>query len=141
MAWREDAQFTDATVTNLDVTNMLDVAFSIGAEATNAITTAITVTGAASNASLGVALALPFYISSDAVGQTLEAGVDLTPTAGTDGTIIVSGGDSKVYGHIVTETTGEMDFVITDTGTDTYYINLILPNGRIATSGAITLAA
>ena len=99
MAWREDAQFTDATVTNLDVTNMLDVAFSIGAEATNAITTAITVTGAASNASLGVALALPFYISSDAVGQTLEA------------------------------------------GTDTYYINLILPNGRIATSGAITLAA
>lgn len=123
-----------------DLTNMA-VSFSVGAEATNAITTAITVVNGHTGVSFGEAICLPFYISSDAAGQTLEAGTDLTPTAGTDGTIIISGGDSKVYGHIVTETTGEMDFVITDTGTDTYYINIVLPSGKVATSGAITLAA
>jgi hypothetical protein len=48
---------------------------------------------------------------------------------------------SSVVNFDVTETTGEMDFIVTDTGTDTYYLNLILPNGRLATSGAITLAA
>jgi hypothetical protein len=129
------------TATALDVTSMLSVAFTIPAEDSNTITVAVAVTGAVSGTSLGVGVALPFYVSSDTAGQVLEAGTDLALTAGTDGLVILSGGDSKVYGHLVTETTGEMDFVVTDTGTDTYYLNVILPNGRIVTSSAITLAA
>lgn len=156
MAWREDATFGDASLTgNLavtgtttltgDVTVVGDFIWTVGltvsAESTNTVTVAVAVTDAVTGASPGVAVALPFYISSDAAGQVLEAGTDLSLTAGTDGLVILSGGDSKVYGHLVTETTGEMDFVVTDTGTDTYYLNVILPSGKIVTSGAITLAA
>ena len=149
MAWREEAVFGEVTATSVTATSVtstaiqgaqLGISFSVGTEATNAITTAITVTGAVSAASMGAAVALPFYISSDAAGQVLEAGTDLALTAGTDGLVILSGGDSKVYGTLVTETTGEMDLIITDTGIDTYYINVIMPDGRVGTSAGITFA-
>jgi hypothetical protein len=136
MAWREDA-----VLGNVHVDKILDVDFSIAAEDSNAIITTITVKSAVTGKSMGRAVGLPFYISSDSAGQTLEAGTDLTPTADTNGLIIVDGGDSKVAGYIVTETTGLMGFKIADAGADTYYINLIMPDGRIETSGAITLAA
>jgi hypothetical protein len=35
---------------------------------------------------------------------------------------------------------GDIDVTITDTGTPTMYLNLVLPDGSIATSGAITFA-
>lgn len=144
MAWREQARFRNAEVSNnltVDGDFMWSVAMTVPVEDSNTVTVAIAVTHANTGASPGEAVALPFYISSDADGQVLESGTDLSLSAGTDGLVILSGGDSKVYGHLVTETSGEMDFVVTDTGTDTYYLNVILPSGKIVTSDAITLAA
>ena len=134
MAWREEAVFGGIQGAQLGIS------FSVGPEINHVVTTAITVTGAVSATSMGAAVALPFYISSDAAGQVLEVGTDLALTAGTDGLVILSGGDSKVYGTLVTETTGEMDLIITDTGIDTYYINVIMPDGRVGTSAEITFA-
>jgi len=136
MAWRENAAFG-----NVSINKLWDISMSVGTEGTNTVTTAITITNAVSGGSPGRAMAFPFYISSDSAGQVLEAGSDLAITAGTDGLVILSGGDSKVYGHFVTETTGEMDFIVTDTGTDAYYLNVIMPDGRVETSTVMTLTA
>ena len=137
MAWREQA-----TLRDVHVERILAIDFSVGVEGTNAITTAISVTSAVTNSSMEKTISLPFYISSDAAGQVLETSANCVVTAGTDGMVIKSGEDSDFSGRIVTETTGEMDFIITNTvGADVYYINIVMPDGRVETSSILDFAA
>lgn len=153
MSWREKADFGQVTVNKtLAVTGnaslnakltYLDATFTIGDEAANSITTAIQITDGAGN-DISWAVALPFYLSSDAAGQVPETGTDGAITAGTDGAVILNGAAASVQensGIIITEADGDMDFVLGDTGADTYYINLIMPDGRLVTSDAITFAS
>jgi len=130
---------SDTTLVD-DLVNMT-VSMTVGAEATNAIIVAVAVLSGHTGTAFSSAIALPFYLSSDSAGQVLEAGTDAAITAGTDGLVILNGGDSSVAGTLITETTGEMDLTITDTGADTYYVNVILPNGKVQTSGVVTFAA
>jgi hypothetical protein len=138
MAWRENATFTNISVDG----KFWDCSIAVSAEDTNVVTCAITITDAVSGGSPGKALAFPFYLSSDSAGQVPEAGTDCSVAAGTDGAVVqMSDGGSSIAGFLVTETTGEMDLTVTDTGSDTYYLNVIMPDGRVVTSSVITLAA
>lgn len=138
MAWRENATFTNVSIAG----KLWAVSMSVGTEATNAITVAVTITDAVSGGAPGKALALPFYLSSDSAGQVPEAGTDCALSAGTNGAYVkMADAGSSIAGFFVFETTGLGDIVVTDTGADTYYLNLIMPDGRVETSGAITLAA
>ncbi len=113
---------------------------TVGTEATNDI--AVTVQLKSSDGSdLEYKGYVSAYLSSDATGDVLEASGPDTIVAGTDGMILPSGGDSVVKFDLKSEVDGDIDLVVTKAGADTFYLNLVMPDGRVVTSGAITFDA
>lgn len=126
----------------------VSASFVIGAEGTNAIT----VTGQlidANGEDLDRAAAVHAYLSSDSAGQAIEAAAATTVITHGEGA-----GDGSVHtfgaansaGHqsmcIVSEADGDFAITITETaGANTFYLNLVMPSGKIVTSAAITFAA
>lgn len=91
---------------------------------------------------VAVANNLPMYLSDDAAGQTLVTSV-LTADAviGTDGTIVQVETAKKAW-RVTAEANGQFDLTFAKTdGAATVYLNVVLPNGMLATSGAITFSA
>lgn len=86
------------------------------------------------------------YLSSNSGGDTLEADSStLTIAASTDGIVAplaaVDGVGHTVF-MIVSENDGDADVSIAQTsGADTFYLNIILPNGEVFNSDVITFAA
>lgn len=59
--------------------------------------------------------------------------------AGTDGAVIAELVTSKMW-TLQSEADGDIDLVITEAAADTWYLVVVLPNGRQVVSGAITFA-
>ena len=118
------------------------VSFTVGSEATEAITVACQFKDAAGD-DMTSARCLKAYLSADSAGQTAASSSGLTVTSGTDGLTQVSV-DSNTINMLwlTSEADGDVDVVITDAsgGTTTNYLNVITPDGKIHTSGAITFA-
>lgn len=115
-----------------------NASFVIGAEAANAITVAIQLKDGLKDVAQRVALTA--YLSADANGDSLTSLATPTFAAGTDGVVatLVSG---KVV-QLVSEADGDIDLVITyTTGAGTVYLVLIMPDGSLKVSNAITFAA
>lgn len=68
----------------------------------------------------------------------LTNGSDVTTAAFTDGTEIAI--DAPKSFTLVSEADGDIDINITEVGVKTMYLALVLPNGKLAVSGAITFA-
>lgn len=112
--------------------------FTIGADAGTTVNVAIQLYSG------GFELAEPGAVQ--AYLSTLPTGMDVIGTApsggwaiGTDGLLlpIVSG----KYATLVSEADGDIDVTITEAGAAVYYLVLILPNGRLEISDAITFTA
>lgn len=112
-----------------------NVTFSVGAEATNVITVAAQLKGQ-DLLDLAVRGYVYWYLSSDASGDVLASAASGGVTNGTDG--IVKTSVTGISGFAVSESDGDIDFAITDSTARTVYLNVVLPNGLIVTSGAIT---
>jgi hypothetical protein len=112
-------------------------AFVIGAEAGDIINVSIQLKDIA-GADLAVRGALLAYLSDDANGDSVAATAPDTVAIGTDGVAVplVAG---KVF-LLTSEADGDIDINITEDGADTWYLILVMPNGRLAASGAITFA-
>lgn len=112
---------------------------TVGAEAGNAITVAIQLKDA-NSADLAVRSSLFAYLSDDANGDSIVATApDGGVAAGTDGVLIPVVAD-KAF-HLVSEADGDIDVAITHAaGAKTVYLILVLPNGKLKASGAITFA-
>lgn len=113
-------------------------AFVIGAEAGNAISVAIQLKDAA-GADLAVRGSVFAYLSDDANGDALAAAAPSGGVAiGVDGLAIplVAG---KTW-LLTSEADGDIDLTITEAGAKTCYLVLVMPDGRLAVSGAITFA-
>jgi len=115
--------------------------FVIGAEAANVINVGIVLTDA-----LGVALAVHAHVRAY-LSDTVTTGAGIAGTApatsvaiGTDG-FIISEDVSKQAWQLQSNIVGAIDLDITETGTDTWYLVVVLPNGLQIVSGAITFAA
>lgn len=80
------------------------------------------------------------YLSGDSGGDGV---VSTAPTGGvsigTDGSIIEEPTSGKTF-LLQSENDGDIDVDITDTGTPTFHLVVILPDGTKAVSGAITFA-
>lgn len=119
--------------------------FTIGAESANEIVVAVQLLDASGQA-LAARAAVEAYLSSDANGDALEApSATLTIAASTDG-IAIPRGAVNALGHtsflLVSESDGDVDVSITQTsGADTHYLVLVMPNGKLVVSEAITFAA
>jgi hypothetical protein len=81
------------------------------------------------------------FLSGDSGGDGI---VGTAPTGGiaggTDGTIVAEPVDNKMF-LTESEADGDMDFVIEDNGDNSFYMVLIMPNGRRIVSGEIDFNA
>ncbi len=118
--------------------NAAGASFTIGSESSNTINVSVQLTDALGD-NLERANAVMAYLSSDASGQVIEAAdTALSVALGTNGVFSELAADNTFM--LVTEATGVVDIDITDTRVNTVYLNVILPSGKIVTSGAITFA-
>lgn len=114
------------------------VDFTIGTEATNAITVNVQLKDGPD--AIAERAACRFYLSDDANGDSLAGTAPSGGIAGgTDGVVLVEEVANKVL-TVVSEADGDIDLVITETGADTWYLIAILPDGRLVASSAITFA-
>ena len=112
--------------------------FTVGTEAANAINTVIRLFDRANGGAIEERCGVTWYLSSDATGDTISAAPQTGTAIGTDGLLMEW--TNNVSGWVISESNGNIDITITDTGTPTYYINLVMPDGKIYTSAAITFA-
>jgi hypothetical protein len=118
--------------------------FNIGAEASNAIIVSIQLYSK-DGREMRKRSALDAYLSADANGDTFEPhSATLTVASGTDG-ITIPMSAANTGGHcfltLISEEDGDIDVSITQTsGADTFYLVLIMPNGDLVVSSAITFA-
>lgn len=133
----DGATVTVAELNKLDAAP-LAVVYVIGSEAANVINVGIQL-----NDADGVALATRgtvfAYLSDDANGDSITATApDGGVAIGTDG-VAIPVVANKAF-QLVSETDGDIDIDITDTGTPTFYLIVVLPTGLLSASGAITFA-
>lgn len=115
------------------------VTYSIAAEDSDTITVSCQFTNA-DGEDCATAVCVQQYLSSDSAGQTRVAAAT-SLAVGTDGTILVEYTSNSIW-SAVSETDGDLDIVIGDaSGAATYYLNTVLPDGRLDTSAVITFAA
>lgn len=112
-------------------------AFVVGAPAGDLINVGIQLKDAA-GADLAVRGSVFAYLSDDANGDSVAGTAPDTVAIGTDGLAIplVAG---KAF-QLVSEADGDIDLNITEDGADTWYLILVMPDGRRIASGAITFA-
>lgn len=80
-----------------------------------------------------------FYLADDANGDTPSAAApDGGIVIGTDGAMIEW--TANLSGLLISEADGDIDITLTDSGTPTFYLILIMPDGSLVASDAITFA-
>jgi hypothetical protein len=114
--------------------------FVIGAEAGNAINVGIQLRDA-TPADIGTRQCVFAYLSDDANGDSIAAvAPDGGWAIGTDGLLIPVVANKAAM--LTSESDGDIDINITHAaGAKTLYLILVMPNGKLAASGAITFAA
>lgn len=116
----------------------LSVRFTVGAEATNTIVVSLKVLDGNGQPTT-VRKALNWYLSDHANGSSLAASAPSgTVAAGTNGLLIQT--IAKKAGLVVCTPGGDMDVSIGEAGASTWYLVVVLPNGSLAISPAITFA-
>lgn len=129
-----------ASVAEMNVLNgaPMDASFVVGAEGTNAINVAIQLKDA-DGADLAVRGSVLAYLSDDANGDSVVATASSgTVVIGTDG-LLVDLVTKKMF-SLTSESDGDIDITITESGVKTMYLIIRLPNGKLKASGAITFA-
>ena len=117
---------------------------TVGAEGGNVINVAIQLNDGWA-AALAVRGSVMAYLSDNANGDDLTGiapdggwaiGTDgvLIPLASDDGSAIVPNKTAQ----LVSESDGDIDINITESSTGTWYLILVMPDGRLQASGAIT---
>lgn len=112
--------------------------FTVGAEAANAINIAVQLFDRLNGGDISERIGLVWYLSSDANGDAISPAPQTGIAIGTDGLLIEW--TNNVSGWVVSEADGDIDVTITDTGTPTFYLVLVMPDGKLYVSGAITFA-
>lgn len=111
--------------------------FVIGVEATNIINVGVTLKDAGH--AIGVAAAVHGYLSTSATGANIAATAPSSGYAiGTNGVAIETIADKA--GIFVSSAAGLFDINLTEAGVATFYLVLIMPDGSLVISGAITFA-
>lgn len=112
--------------------------YTIGAESANAIAVTVQLSDRLNGGDLAERVGLKWYLSSDANGDALATAPSGGIAIGTDGLLLEP--INNQAGFVISESDGDIDVVITDTGTPTMYLVLVAPDGKLYPSGAITFA-
>ena len=116
------------------------VTYVIGAEASDVINVGIQLVDAAGT-NVAELVAVNAYLSDDVTGIAISAAApDVDAVIGTDGAFLVVHTADLAW-LVQSEADGHIDIDINDTtGTPTWYMVVVLPNGTLAVSAAITFA-
>lgn len=112
--------------------------FTVAAEAANVINVAVQLKDANGN-DLATAACVPWYISSDALGQAISTAHSVGASIGTDG--LLQEFTANVAGLVTSEADGDIDIDFEEAAAKTAYLVLVMPSGSLQISGAITHAA
>jgi len=116
----------------------LDASFVIGAEGSNIINVGIQLKYDKSQADT-VRRGVFGYFSDDTNGDSLLGTASSGAVAiGTDGVLIDVVAKKSFW--LISESDGDIDINITEAGVKTMYLVLVMPNGRLVASSAITFA-
>ncbi|MGD9539084.1 MAG: hypothetical protein AB7P52_17765 [Alphaproteobacteria bacterium] len=110
----------------------------VGSEAGEAINVTIQLKDSAGT-DLAVRGSVYAYLSDDANGDSIAGTAPDTVAIGTDGLAIEL--VAKKAWVLVSEADGDIDITIGEDGEDTWYLILVMPDGRLVASEAITFAA
>ena len=117
----------------------LDASFTINTETANAITVNVAVKSNRGQVAVASRRALICYLSDASTGAGVCATAPATSVAaGTNGKVdaLIA---KKVF-LVTTNASGALDVVLTETGVATWYLVVVMPDGRLVVSGAITFA-
>jgi hypothetical protein len=106
--------------------------FTIGTEATNVINVGVQLKDG-NGKNLTVRASVRAYLSDDSHGDNLIATV-------TSGVLIDSGNVAKKTFLLTSEANGHLDINMTEAGVKTVYLVIVLPDGTLKVSPAITWA-
>lgn len=115
--------------------NLADI--TVGAEAGNVKNVAIQLKDA-NGKPIGQRGSLFAYLSDDANGDSVAGTAPDTVAIGTDGLAIALVAGKAL--HLTSEADGTIDLNITEDGIDTWYLVLVMPDGSLVVSPAITFA-
>lgn len=117
----------------------VNATISIGTEAANAITVTVQLkdNGGANLARIGHVHA---YLSDASTGVAISGTAPATSVAAGAAGKIVKELTTKLAWWLQSNSSGVINLVITETGTPTWYLVIVLPDGRQVVSGAITFA-
>lgn len=118
---------------------LIDADFTIGADAGTTIAVTIQLKDRVDGGELGEAVALPWYLASNATGQAVASATSGGIAIGTDGVLIEW--TANISGLAISEADGDIDVVLTEAGAGTWYLVLVAPDGKLLISGAITFSA
>ena len=117
-----------------------DVEISVGTEAANVVAVTIQCKDVQGSADLAVRGVIFAYISDDANGDSIAATApDGGWAIGTDGLLIPVVANKAAF--LVSESDGDIDLEVTESGTDTFYIACVMPRGNIVMSDALSFTA
>lgn len=89
---------------------------------------------------IGERVSVPFYLSADANGDAIAPAAPSGGIAiGTDGLMIEW--TANLAGMLVSEADGDIDINLIEAAGLTVYLILVMPDGKLYASGAITFAA
>ncbi len=112
--------------------------FAIGTEQANAITVTVQLSDRRNGGDMSERICVGWYLSSDANGDAIATAPSSGIAIGTDGLLIEW--TANVAGIAVSEADGDIDVVLTEAGAGTWYLVLVMPDGKLYPSGAITFA-
>ena len=140
MSWRETLNLGKVFLGDLSIlVKAYNVVMTVGVEATNAIDVAVQLNDPHGKALSEVGV-VDFYLSDDAAGIIPTAAVpDGGIAVGAAGGVIETLADAA--GKLISDADGLVNLVITDTtGTPTWYLVIVSPDGNLTISDAITFA-
>ncbi len=141
LAGTDPTQVTaSAAELNLNAPAVGGATFTIGDEAGNSINVAIQLTDADGNDLAAVSYVTAFLSDADTGIGVAATAPDGDIAIGTDGAILGELVADKVF-LLQSEADGDIDLDIGESGADTFYLVVILPNGTQVVSGEITFAS
>lgn len=112
--------------------------FTVGADAGTTIDVIVQFVDRDNGNELGSKVAVPWYLSSDANGNALASATSGGIAILTDGLLIEW--TANVAGLAISEDDGDLGLRLTEAGAGTWYLALVMPDGKVEVSPAITFS-
>lgn len=114
----------------------IDANFTVGSEAADAINVAVQLVDRLNGNEVAERIGLTWYLSDDANGDSVAASAPSGGIAiGTDG--VAMEWTANKSGFAVSESDGDIDFNITETGDGYFYLAMVMPDGKVMVSGIV----